>query len=280
MSKYALRFALFMMIAMFALVGCFAIEEPEASTGQVVAPTLAPTEVVEETQAVVEPEVVTEPEPAAGEPVAAPTETAETTAASGEDAGDSAVASTDDASAQALVYNIDPGQSEARFIIEEVLRGADTTVVGATSNVGGQLALDLSDPGTAQVGPIVINARDITTDNNFRNRAISNEILRTDQYELITFVPTSVVGLPESVAVGESVNFQIVGDLTITDVTREVTFNVSVTAVSPTELRGTASTEILHSDFGLSIPFSQAVSAVADNVVLEFAFVAMADGAA
>jgi polyisoprenoid-binding protein YceI len=266
MPKTASRFALFIMVAMFALVGCFAVAEPEASSGQVVAPTLAPTEVVEEAQAAVELEAAADSNEEAASSPAGPTDRS----ASAAEAGDS--------STQALVYNIDPSQSEARFIIQEILRGADTTVVGTTSNVGGQLALDLSDPRTAQVGPIVINARDITTDNDFRNRAISNEILLTNQYELITFVPTAVVGLPESVAVGESITFQIVGDLTITDTTRQVTFDVTVTAVSPTELRGTATTEILHGDFGLTIPFSQAVSAVDNNVVLEFAFVALADG--
>jgi len=268
---------MFMMVAMFALVGCFAIEEPEASTGQVVAPTLAPTEVVEESAAVVESEPAADAEE---EAVAEPADTTESAAteSAAEPTAETAESAASETTSEALVYSIDPSQSEARFIIQEVLRGADTTVVGATSNLGGQLALDLSDPSTAQVGPIVINARDIATDNDFRNRAISNEILLTDQYELITFTPTAVTGLPDSVAVGESVTFQIAGDLTITDTTLPVTFDVTVTAVSPTELHGTATAEILHSDFGLTIPFSRSVTAVADNVVLEFAFVALADG--
>ena len=43
------------------------------------------------------------------------------------------------------VYTIDPTHSEARFIIEEVLRNEDTTVVGTTNQVSGQVTLDRSD---------------------------------------------------------------------------------------------------------------------------------------
>ena len=176
------------------------------------------------------------------------------------------------------VYTVDSSQSEARFLIDEVLRGADVTVVGVTSNVAAQIAVDLSDPAnTQQVSEIVINARDITTDNRYRNRAISNEILLTNEYELITFTPTLVTGLPDSAAVGESYLFQIVGDLTIIDQTREVTFDVAVTPISETEITGQASAKILYADFGLTIPFSRAVEAVEDTVILEFEFVAQAE---
>ncbi|MCP5098286.1 MAG: YceI family protein, partial [Chloroflexi bacterium] len=137
-------------------------------------------------------------------------------------------------------------------------------------------ALDLEDPSSAQVGEIAINARSLITDNNFRNRAIANEILLTGMFEFITFVPTDILDLPEAVAVGESYEFQIVGDLTVTNQTREVTFDTIVTAVSETKLSGIASTEILYAEFGIVIPFAMAVNAVEDNVILELDFVATA----
>lgn len=76
-------------------------------------------------------------------------------------------------------------------------------------------------------------------------QAIGNAILLTDEYELITFVPTTINGLSESVTMGES---------------------------------GMASAEIFYADFNLEIPFSQSVDAVEDTVILELAFVALADG--
>jgi polyisoprenoid-binding protein YceI len=74
------------------------------------------------------------------------------------------------------------------------------------------------------------------------------------QYEYITFGPTAIEGVPDSVAVGETVSFTIVGDLTIRDITRPATFDVTATLLSDSELSGTASTAVLLEDYNLNIP--------------------------
>jgi polyisoprenoid-binding protein YceI len=174
------------------------------------------------------------------------------------------------------IFAIDQAESQARFLIDEVLRGAPITVVGVTDQVAGQLAINVDDPAQAQVGVIQINARTLATDNDFRNRAIRNAILQTDSYELITFTPTELSGLPERVAVGEPFSFTILGDLTIRDVTRPVTFEVSVTPLSADAISGTATASVLYRDFGLNIPSVPSVDLVADEVRLELEFVARA----
>ncbi len=121
-----------------------------------------------------------------------------------------------------------------------------------------------------------VNARTLATDNDFRNRAIKNQILDTNTYEFVTFQPTELAGLPESVTVGESFTFQVVGDLTIRDVTQQVTFDVTATPVSETRIEGLATTSFPYRDFGLAIPDSPSVDTVADDVTLELAFVAVA----
>jgi polyisoprenoid-binding protein YceI len=126
------------------------------------------------------------------------------------------------------------------------------------------------------MGPILVNARTLATDNDFRNRAIKNRILSTDEYEFITFTPTEIVGLSGSAAIGESYSFQIVGDLTIRDETRPVTFEVTASLASKTQLTGSATVTVLYDDFSLTIPAAQAVSAVDDDVRLEIDFVATA----
>lgn len=180
------------------------------------------------------------------------------------------------AASTAQIFEIVSAESEARFLIDEVLRGAPVTVVGATDQVAGQIAIDTSEPSSAQVGIIQINARTLATDNDFRNRAIKNAILNTDSYEFVTFTPTAISGLPASVTVGEAFTFQMTGDLTVKDTTQSVTFDVTVTPTSETELSGTASTSILYSDFNLNIPDSPQVDTVADEVRLELDFVAKA----
>lgn len=175
-----------------------------------------------------------------------------------------------------VVYEISQGESEVRFELDEDLRGTRITVVGTTDQVAGQLALDLSDLSTAQVGVIQINARTLATDNDFRNRAIQNEILDTGAFEFITFTPTAVNGLPASAAAGEEISFTIDGDLTIRDVTAPVTFTVTATAVSATQITGTATATVLRETYGLNIPEVPNVANVENEVDLIITFVANA----
>lgn len=185
-----------------------------------------------------------------------------------------------DASAQAdpaagvIVMQIVQAESEARFIIDEVLNNAPKTVVGTTDQVAGEIAVNPNNPSQSRVGVIQVNARTLTTDNDFRNRAIKNRILETDRYEFITFTPKQLIGLPQTGQIGQRYAFQIVGDLTIRDVTREVTFDVTVTPVSESRLEGRASATIRYADFGITIPQVRQVASVADEVRLEIDFVA------
>ena len=180
------------------------------------------------------------------------------------------------ASGGLTIFQINSAGSQARFELDEDLRGSRTTVVGTTNQVAGEVAVDLNDLSQTQVGIIQINARTLATDNNFRNRAIQNEILDTGAYELITFAPTAITGLPASAAVGETVNFTIEGNLTIRDITNRVTFAVQATAVSLTQITGTASTIIPRDAYGLTIPSVPNVANVEEEVELIIAFVAEA----
>jgi polyisoprenoid-binding protein YceI len=179
--------------------------------------------------------------------------------------------------AEAPVYEIQQEGSEARFLIDEVLRGAPFTVVGVTNQVAGQMTLDLANPANTQLGTILINARSLQTDASQRNNALRNFILRSadDAFELITFEPTALSGLPEAaVAVGEEVAFQITGNLTIVETTREVTFDVTVTLNEDNTISGLAVATVLYADFNLTIPSVPFVASVEDDVRLELQFVA------
>lgn len=174
------------------------------------------------------------------------------------------------------IFQIVPEESEVRFVIDEVLNNAPVTVVGATNQVAGQIAVNTADPSQSRVGTIQINARTLATDNDFRNRAIANRILTTDQFEFITFEPTSLNGLPTTAAIGESYSFQMTGNLTIRDVTREVTFDVTLTPSSSDRLEGIAVSTVRYPDFSLAIPSVPQVASVEEDVRLELEFVAIA----
>ena len=178
-------------------------------------------------------------------------------------------------SAGEVLLQIAQDQSKASFTIDEVLNGSPNTVVGTTNQVAGQIAIDPNNPSKARVGTIQVDARTLATDSGMRNRTIANRILLTNQYEYITFTPTRLVGLPQQASVGQSYTFQMVGNLKIRDVTKEVTFNVTAKAPSKTQLQGTAKAPIRYADFGITIPQVPQVASVGDQVQLELDFVAV-----
>lgn len=179
---------------------------------------------------------------------------------------------------QAL-YRIQSETSEANFYIDEVLSGNEITVVGTTSDVGGDIRVDFSNPANSEIGEIVINARTLETDNNNRNRALRTAILNSarDEFEFITFVPTALDGLPQdAITAGTELDFQITGDLTIMDTTTEVTFDAIVLLEEDNTLSGTATLTAPYADLGVSIPFlPPIVGSVSDDVTLELVFSAI-----
>jgi polyisoprenoid-binding protein YceI len=176
----------------------------------------------------------------------------------------------------ALTFSIVPAESEARFIINEVLNGEDTTVVGTTNQVSGTFTVDYADLSSVSFGTISIDAGTLATDRDRRNTAIRDFILQTGQYPAITFTPTSVEGLPASAEIGTTYPITITGDLTIKDSTHSVTFDGEVTPVRVDRVDGSVRATIQRGDYGLTIPNVPFVASVEEQVALEFDFVASA----
>lgn len=244
--------ALLLTLALFALglAACETLAEPPtpSATLEAIPLEVATTAPTAEAPAAVEPTAASEE---------APAETA-----------------TEAPAAEPQIFTISADASQVRFELDEDLRAVRITVVGSTNQIAGQIALNPADLSTAQVGVIQINARTITTDNNFRNRAIQNDILETGSYELITFTPTAVNGLPAVAEVGQELTFTIDGQLTIKETTLPITFNVTASLVSDTQISGTASAVVNRADFGLDIPDVPSVANVEEEVELYIDFVA------
>jgi len=278
MKKRVFTPFLLLLLGLFALTACGLLQEPEEASGPIEAiPLETQAASAATTPAEAEPTATTEPE--AVEPTAAPTETEPTAApeATAEPTATTEPTPTEEPTAPAgaaQVFSIDPAASQVRFQLDEDLRGARQTVVGATDQVAGELSVNLADLSQTQVGIIQINARTLATDNNFRNRAIQNEILDTGQFEFITFTPTALEGLPASAAIGEPITFTMSGDLTIRDITLPATFTVEATAVSDTEIAGTATAVINRTDYDLQIPSVPNVANVEEEVELYIDFTA------
>lgn len=184
-----------------------------------------------------------------------------------------------DLSAAAMTFTLVPEGTEARFSIYELLMGQDKTVIGTTSAVEGSITVDPANLSTVSISPIRIDAGTLATDSSRRDGAIRRWVLESNQaeYQYILFTPTAINGLPESVAVGDTFEFMVTGELTIRDITNEETFSLSVTANSETELIGLGETTVMRGDYNLTIPSVPSVANVAEEVPLEIEFRAVAN---
>jgi len=170
-----------------------------------------------------------------------------------------------------ITYAISPEESEASFAIDEILNGKDFTAVGITKDIKGSILVNLADISKIQVKDVSVNARTLKTDSKNRDGAIARFILKSEdaQNEFITFVPKSITGLPEAVVFESEVSFSITGDLTVSGVIKEVTFNGKIKELNAEKLVAEAETIVKRSDFNLVVPDLAFLASVDDEVRLK-----------
>ena len=186
------------------------------------------------------------------------------------------------------------GDSVARFLIQERIFGRENMVEGTTRQIDGSFLINYLD-ASVRVGEFEINLRDIRTrsldvdieeqgwTDRERDVVIRGQILESgrDEYEFSTFEPTEVRGVPESFGVGDELDIVVVGDLTIRDVTSEVSFDMELSLDAEEEISGFASTTVRWADFGITVPYvggGSDVDEVSDTVELQLEFTAEEEG--
>lgn len=165
-----------------------------------------------------------------------------------------------------VVYRISPENSTVQYEISEKLKGEPKVVVGTSNQITGDISV--SDGGIA-FGTITINARTFVTDNDKRDAALNRYILKTEDplNEFIVFKPSSVV----EVLPGTQMN--VVGDLTISGITKSVTFTVTGKQEGEA-VTGTAKATLKRSDFNIVIPTLDFIADVPDEFTVSATIVA------
>jgi polyisoprenoid-binding protein YceI len=179
------------------------------------------------------------------------------------------------ANGSATIYKIDPAQSEAHYEVSETFFQGNrlNLAIGRTKGIAGDVLVDFANPANSQIGTIVIDVSQLTSDENRRDNFIRNNALQSSQYPQATFKPTKIEGIPASVKPGDTLTLKVTGDLTVKETTKPVTFEVTLT-VEQDKLTGAAATEILLSDFGAG-PIQLAMLQTEDKAKLVFDFVAL-----
>lgn len=264
--KLCLFLTIFLMVAMVA--ACGGNSASDAADEATAEPVAAESENEAESEES-EPE---ESEPEETEAEEADTSTEETAA----DA--SAGESNADAAAEGMrTFVIVSDESQASYIVQEEffagalsklgIQAGNYEVQGTTSGVEGQLALDL---GNATVGEnhFTVDLTGLQTEQNRRDDWIQENGPTFASFPTAEFVATEIQNAPENYTEGEEANFQLVGDLTVRDVTQPVTFDVTATLDGDT-IQGVATTTLLMSDFGIEPPSFANTLTVADEFRIE-----------
>lgn len=175
-------------------------------------------------------------------------------------------------------FTIQEGTSQATYSVHEELFDQEVTsrtTVGSTFQVEGDMELRIdSTNGGVAVGEnqITVNLESLSSNEARRDNRIRREWLESTTYPLATFVAKEIQGFPAGVQAGEEATFQLVGDLTIRDVTQSTTFTTTALLNGDT-ISGTATTQIFMRDFGFEPPNVMGILSVTDGVLVTLRFV-------
>lgn len=222
------------------------------------APTTQPSPTAQPVQPTALPATATQPpvmETATGEPPSEPTP-----------AGDG----------QSRVFRIVPGESQVTYEVGETFLNQDNrfaVAVGVTTQVSGEINANLANPPASSIGVIEVDISQFKSDSSRRDSAIQNQWLESARFPIARFEPVRVEGLPEAYSEATPYAFRVVGNLTVREATREVTFDITARLDGDT-LTGSATTTLLMSDFGVGPISIGGILNTEDQVKLTFDFVA------
>ena len=163
-----------------------------------------------------------------------------------------------------------PDQSEARYRVREQLAGVQfpSDAVGATKAFTGTIVGRLDGTIVSDQSLFQVDLRTLKSDESIRDNFITRNVLETNRFPYATFVPTSAPGLPLSLPSSGEVAFKLIGNLTIRDVTKPVTWDVSG-KVNGNTATGQASTTFTFEDMNLTQPHVARVLSIVDSIRLE-----------
>jgi polyisoprenoid-binding protein YceI len=164
-------------------------------------------------------------------------------------------------------YTLDPAHSRVGFHARHAMV---TKVRGSFNDFEGTAEINGDDPSKSSVS-VTIQTASIDTRNEQRDGHLkTNDFLDIENYPVITFVSTSVEQLDDD-------TFKVTGDLTIKDVTKEVSidFDFEGSAKDPfgnDRVGFEGSVAISRKDYNVSFnaPLETGGVLVSDKVVLEF----------
>jgi polyisoprenoid-binding protein YceI len=170
----------------------------------------------------------------------------------------------------ALRFTVVAEGSEARYRVREQLAGISfsSDAVGITSAIEGRITLDAQGRMRPSDSRIAVDLRTLRSDRDRRDNYVRRNTLETERHPTAVFIPSEVRGLPFPLPQTGSASFELIGDLTLRDKTRRLTWEATAT-FNGQDVSVQAKTAFRFEDFGLSIPRVASVLSVEDTIRLE-----------
>ena len=173
-------------------------------------------------------------------------------------------------------FQIVPAQTTASYSVDENLifqNKPHNDAIGTTHSVQGNFHVQTGASPLVAAMNVKVDLSTLQTDSQMRDNYVRQHALETDTYPDATFVSVSTQGLPTSYNDGQSVHFQLTGNLTMHGKTNKEVFDVQGKVVGKT-ITGTATSTIYMTDFGIQPPNLANIAISQNNVLVTIKFTA------
>ncbi|HLJ36635.1 MAG TPA: YceI family protein [Ktedonobacteraceae bacterium] len=173
-------------------------------------------------------------------------------------------------------FQIVSAQTTASYSVYENLifqNKPNNDAIGTTHSVTGNFHVRTSTSPFVAAMNIQVDLRTLQTDSSRRDNFVRQNTLQTDTYPYATFVSVSTQGLPATYTDGQTIHFQLTGNLTMHGKTNKEVFDVQGKVVGNT-ITGTATSTIYMTDFGIQPPNLANIAIAQNKVVITLTFTA------
>src|SRR5438309_1862346 len=175
-------------------------------------------------------------------------------------------------------FQIVSAQTTASYSVYENLilqNKPNNDAIGTTHSVQGSFKIHVGASPLVGALNLTVDLRTLQSDSSRRDNYIQQNTLQTDTYPNATFVSVSTQGLPANYSDGQTIHFQLTGNLTLHGQTNKEVFGVQGKVVGNT-ITGTATSTIYMTDFGIQPPNLANIAIAQNKVLITITFTAKA----
>ena len=160
--------------------------------------------------------------------------------------------------------------SLARYVIREQLARNDlpNDAVGETPDVSGSIVFDADGAVVSERSRLELNLATLRSDSNRRDDFLRGNSLESNKFPTAEFVVNDTTGMPWPLPDSGEASFQLSGDMRVCEVTRPLTWDVTV-EFGPNNVTGQTTTTFTFDTFEIEKPSLFFIISVADEIRLE-----------